>query len=195
MMKYTPLICLLTAFFISTTATLAQAGTGNDRPKQTQPQATELDKASAPQNREPASTPNLHPSKPIANPTPQTTPGGAALDLPRKSTPEPNSPSARYRKLVMDAIGARWHAYVQPQQSSLAFGTARVTFHIDTRGHVTDIKLESNTSDKTFGNICVRSVEEALLPALTKDVLAAAKNKPLEYSINFTLYELPSKSE
>jgi hypothetical protein len=88
----------------------------------------------------------------------------------------------------MDAIGARWYAYVNPQRASLPFGTARVAFHLDEQGHATDIKVLSNTSDAAFGDLCTQSVAEALLPELTPEILARPKDRPTDLTINFTLY-------
>ena len=190
-MKYA-LAHFLCAAVFSTAAAFAQTGAANDPSQPMQQQAPKADKKPAPEKHKSGGAPNPRPAKKTASATPRATSGETGSHPARKSTPAADSASAQYRKSVMDAIGARWLAYVQPQRDSLALGTATVEFHIDAQGHATDIKVVANSSDEAFGNLCMQAVGDTALPELTPGVLSKAKNKPLEYAINFTLYPLPT---
>lgn len=106
------------------------------------------------------------------------------------------TPLAKYRKQVNDAIGSRWYYYVKdPQRMSLISpGSARVSFFIDTEGQVVGIKLESNTSNASFAELCTSAVRDAREQIkdlkLPVDATLPLKDGRLECSLTFTFYNL-----
>lgn len=114
----------------------------------------------------------------------------------KKSVDAVATPIAKYRKQVNDAIGSRWYFYVKdPQRMSLiAPGSARLSFFIDAQGQIVGIKLESNSSNESFAELCTSAIRDAReqIKDLKFPVDAALplKDGRLEYSLTFTFYNL-----
>ena len=100
------------------------------------------------------------------------------------------TPLGKYRKQVIDAIGSRWQYYVKSHADVLALGSARVSFLVDNTGHVRAVRVENNTSNQSFADLCERAIREAEIPEPPADAIAPMRDGHLEYSINFTLYSL-----
>jgi protein TonB len=100
------------------------------------------------------------------------------------------TPLGKYRKQVIDAIGSRWQYYVKSHADVLALGSARVSFLVDSSGHVRAVRVENNTSNQSFADLCERAIREAEIPEPPPDAIAPMRDGHLEYSINFTLYSL-----
>ena len=76
--------------------------------------------------------------------------------------------------------------------SMIAPGSARVSFFIDSQGQIVGIKLESNTSNESFAELCASAVRDAReqvkdlkFPA---DATVPLKDGRLECSLTFTFY-------
>jgi pyruvate/2-oxoglutarate dehydrogenase complex dihydrolipoamide acyltransferase (E2) component len=114
----------------------------------------------------------------------------------KKSVDAVATPLAKYRKQVNDAIGSRWYIYVKdPERMSLiAPGSARVRFFIDANGQVVGIKLESNSSNASFADLCTSAVRDAREQIkdlkLPVDATLPLKDGRLECSLTFTFYNL-----
>ena len=100
------------------------------------------------------------------------------------------TPLGKYRKQVIDAIGSRWQYYVKTHSDVIALGSAQVSFLVDSGGHVRAVRVESNTSNQSFADLCERAIREAEIPEPPAEVIAPMRDGHLEYSINFTLYSL-----
>ncbi len=114
----------------------------------------------------------------------------------KKAVDSVATPLAKYRKQVNDAIGSRWYYYVKdPQRMSLISpGSARVSFFIDAEGQVVGIKLESNTSNESFAELCTSAVRDAREQIkdlkLPVDATIPLKDGRLECTLTFTFYNL-----
>jgi outer membrane biosynthesis protein TonB len=99
------------------------------------------------------------------------------------------TPLGRYEKIMKDAIGSRWYAYMEQRRELANIGTLQVRFFIDRSGHVKNLKITENTSNEAFANICLQSVLEAQLPPIPDDVANALPAEGLEIeAMNFILY-------
>ena len=98
------------------------------------------------------------------------------------------TPLGKYQKMLHDAIGSRWYAYVQQQADLVSIGTARVVFSVDRSGQVRNLKVVSNTSNESFANVCLRSVLEIKMPAIPDDVATSLPPEGLEEEISFTMF-------
>jgi hypothetical protein len=98
------------------------------------------------------------------------------------------TPLGRYSKLVYDAVGSRWYALVQQNGDRVNIGTVSVTFVVDRSGRITKLNLVSNTSDESFSNLCLQSIEDAKLPPIPEDVAGALPPEGLEQQVNFTIF-------
>ena len=92
------------------------------------------------------------------------------------------TPLGRYQKIVIDAIGSRWYAFVDGKRDLASIGTLRVDFYVDRSGKVKHLKITENSSNEAFANLCIQSVMEAQLPPIPEDVGSAlpAEGLPME---------------
>lgn len=106
----------------------------------------------------------------------------------RKAVDSVATPMARYKKQVNDAIGSRWYYYIRERMDLIAFGSVRISFTIDNQGHVSQLKVSSNTSNESLADVSMRAVRDAELQPPPKDPSAGASNEPLDWSLTFTYY-------
>ncbi len=78
--------------------------------------------------------------------------------------------------------------------SLVSTGSARVTFTIDQDGRVSDIRLEANTSNASYAELCIDAVRDAREQIkelkLPVDATIPLKDGHLEFSLTFTFYNL-----
>ena len=98
------------------------------------------------------------------------------------------TPLGKYKSQVYNAIGSRWLYYVKSQMDVLAIGTARVSFVVTSAGRVRDIRVEGNTANASFAEVCERAIREAEISQPPAGSLDQLRDGRLEYSISFTLY-------
>jgi outer membrane biosynthesis protein TonB len=98
------------------------------------------------------------------------------------------TPLGRYSKMVYDAVGSRWYGLVHSNGDRINIGTVSLTFVVDRSGHITKLNIISNTSDESFSNLCLQSVQDAKLPPIPEDVAAALPSEGLEQQVNFTIF-------
>jgi outer membrane biosynthesis protein TonB len=98
------------------------------------------------------------------------------------------TPLGRYQKMLYDAVGSRWYSYVQQQADLVSIGTAHVVFSVDRNGRVRNLKVIQNTSNESFANVCLRSVQEVQLPAIPADVASTLPADGLDEEMTFTMF-------
>ncbi|MBO0694776.1 MAG: hypothetical protein J2P56_01615 [Verrucomicrobia bacterium] len=99
------------------------------------------------------------------------------------------TPLGRYQKMVLDAIGSRWYAFMDQKRDLANIGTLRMRFCIDRSGKIRGLKVTANSSNEAFANICVQSVFEAQLPAIPEEVANALPPEGLEIDgLGFTVF-------
>src|SRR5437660_4326899 len=98
------------------------------------------------------------------------------------------TPLGRYQKVLFDAIGSRWYAYVEEKNDLISLGTARISFAIDRKGRVKNLKVISNDSNEAFANVCLQSIIEVQLPPIPEDVASTLPPEGLETEIAFTTF-------
>ncbi len=99
------------------------------------------------------------------------------------------TPLGRYEKILKDAIGSRWYAYMEARRDLTTIGTLQVHFFIDRTGRVKNLKITENTSNESFANICLQSILEAQLPPIPEDVANTLPSEGLEIDgMNFIIY-------
>ena len=99
------------------------------------------------------------------------------------------TPLGRYEKILKDAVGSRWYAYVDHKRDLINIGTLRLRFYIDRSGQVKDLKITENSSNEAFANVCLQSVLEAHLPPIPDDVANSLPAEGLEVpAFGFTIY-------
>ncbi len=98
------------------------------------------------------------------------------------------TPLGRYQKILFDAVGSRWYAYVEEKADLVKLGTTRVSFAVDRSGRVKNLKVMSNDSNEAFANVCLQSILDAKLPPIPEDVAKALPSEGLESEISFTTF-------
>lgn len=98
------------------------------------------------------------------------------------------TPLGKYKAQVYNAIGSRWLYYVKSQMDVLAIGTARVSFAVTSAGRVRDIRVDGNTANASFAEVCERAIRDAEISQPPAGSLDQMRDGRLEYSITFTLY-------
>jgi outer membrane biosynthesis protein TonB len=105
------------------------------------------------------------------------------------------TPMGKFKKRVNDSIGSRWQMYVKdPRRMPLfALGSTRVSFFITSQGRVQSIKIDANSSNQSFADICVAAISDAQrndteIFQPPPGALDAMRDGRLEYTITFTLY-------
>ncbi len=99
------------------------------------------------------------------------------------------TPLGRYQKMIIDAIGSRWYAFMDQKRDLANIGTLRVRFCVDRSGKVKGLKVTENSSNEAFANICVQSVFEAQLPPIPEEVANALPPDGLEIEgLGFTVF-------
>jgi outer membrane biosynthesis protein TonB len=98
------------------------------------------------------------------------------------------TPMAKYRKQVNDAIGSRWYYYIRDKMDLLAFGSVRISFVIDSQGHISRTRVESNSSNSSLAEVSMQAVEEAEIGPPPRDPSGASSEEPLDWTLTFTYY-------
>lgn len=107
----------------------------------------------------------------------------------KKGVDSVETPLGRYRKSIATAISQRWNEHVREHMDLITLGTVRLKFYVTSSGRVEDIRLLSNTSTESFATYTIKSIMEAKIPPLPKDVVPLLENGRLEITEwSFTIY-------
>jgi len=98
------------------------------------------------------------------------------------------TPLGRYQKLMYDMVGSRWYQHTHERQDLISIGTTRLTFTIDRRGKVSNLRVIENSANEAFANICLQSVQELKLPPIPDDVASTLPSEGLQQELTFILY-------
>lgn len=110
---------------------------------------------------------------------------GSISNQGRNSVDAIGTPLGRYQKAAKAAIGSRWYYYVGNRLDLYPPGIAKVSFEIDGKGRIHKLRVEVNTSNSSYANVCERSVREAEIPPIPPDVLNVLPNGRLDMSFSF----------
>ena len=98
------------------------------------------------------------------------------------------TPLGRYQKAVSDAIGSRWYYYMNSKMDLVSIGTAHIEAQGDAQGHVQNLRVVSNNANEAFANICLQSFQEAHIPPIPPDLIAALPEGRMSVDFSFTAY-------
>lgn len=167
----------------------------------TMPREDEIAVATKPQATpapRPQTMPRLRPEMPAATPVAQPrSPGyqpqqtktrieGSITNRGRAAVDAVATPLGRYQKAVKAAIGSRWYFYTTSRMDVIAPGSLKVSFVIDAEGKVSDIHVESNTSNASFAELCERALREAEIAPLPPDILEILPGGQLDMTFTFS---------
>src|SRR5436190_15921574 len=98
------------------------------------------------------------------------------------------TPLGRYMKILLDAVGSRWYAFLEQKRDLINIGTTRLVFVVARDGHINNLKIIENTANETVANVCIQSIQEAQLPPIPDDLAATLPAEGLEMDIPFTIF-------
>ena len=98
------------------------------------------------------------------------------------------TPLGRYMKILLDAVGSRWYAFLEQKRDLINIGTTRLVFVVARDGHINNLKIIENTANETVANVCIQSIQEAQLPPIPDDLAATLPVEGLEMDIPFTIF-------
>jgi len=106
----------------------------------------------------------------------------------RSSVASEATPLGRYKKAIADAIGARWYYHVDERMGLLSIGTVSVSFKVTGSGKVTGLHVVSGNSNESLTDCSLRSIMDAKLPPIPKEVLESQGNNGIDINYSFTIY-------
>lgn len=106
----------------------------------------------------------------------------------RSSVDALDTPMGRYKKMIGDAVGSRWHFYMRERMSVAVQGTAEVTCIVQPDGKLSKVKLVRNSSNESFASICIAAIVEAEVPPIPENLLSTLPGGTFEYSFTFAFY-------
>lgn len=98
------------------------------------------------------------------------------------------TPLGRYQKAVSDAIGSRWYYYMNSKGDLVSIGTANLQAEVDAQGRVQKLRVVSNNANEAFANICLQSFQEAHIPPIPPDLIAALPEGRMPVDFTFISY-------
>ena len=98
------------------------------------------------------------------------------------------TPLGRYMKILLDAVGSRWYAFIDQKRDLINIGTTRVVFVVDRSGRVNNLKVIENTANEASANVCIQSIQDAQLPPIPDDLAATLPAEGLDMDIPFTIF-------
>ena len=98
------------------------------------------------------------------------------------------TPLGRYMKILLDAVGSRWYAFLDQKRDLINIGTTRVVFVVDRSGRVNNLKVIENTANEASANVCIQSIQEAQLPPIPDDLADTLPSEGLDMDIPFTIF-------
>jgi outer membrane biosynthesis protein TonB len=113
--------------------------------------------------------------------------GGISNQGDRASMASVATPLGRYKKQLSDAIGSRWYYYVNDIIDLVNVGTVQLRFVVRQDGKVEGVRVLGNTSNESLASCSVRSIVEAEIPPMPKDVSAVLAGSKLEVDYSFTI--------
>lgn len=113
--------------------------------------------------------------------------GGISNQGDRASMASIATPLGRYKKMISDAIGSRWYYYVSDMIDLVNVGTVQLRFRVRPDGKVEGVQVLRNSSNESLASCSVRSIIEAEIPSMPKDVSAALAGSKLEIDYSFTI--------
>ena len=98
------------------------------------------------------------------------------------------TPLGRYQKILLDAVGSRWYAFLDQKRDLINIGTTRVVFVVDRSGRVNNLKVIENTANETVAHVCIQSIQEAQLPPMPDDLATTLPGDGFPMDIPFTVF-------
>ena len=109
-----------------------------------------------------------------------------------RSAPKPPRPALKlYMNKAAEVIGPLWYRAVENNVKNLAVGKVRFTLRITPDGRVENLRIMPNTANRLLASISARSIKDAKLPPVPKNVLLEEGHNWIEVEhLDFTIFPL-----
>lgn len=110
-----------------------------------------------------------------------------------QSTPPltPDAPPKAYEKEVLRRMKAVWNRVASEHIHSLRPGTAKFHFKILPDGHISEVKMVSNSGNDALAAVARRTIEETSIPPMPRATLAELPHRYIPADCDFTAYYTP----
>lgn len=99
-----------------------------------------------------------------------------------------DTPMGRYKKVVRDAISAKWHRYRQDNADFVTWGILKVEFSVDPSGRVRNLRITKNEANAMLAEFSLRAIRDAKLPPMPEEVAASVGSKGLVIQYDIIIY-------
>jgi TonB family protein len=151
------------------------------RPRPQQPQEKPKEEIRKPQQPSRPQTPGFQPERRVTRLT------GGISNRGRASVDAIGTPLGRYKKAISDAIGSRWYYYVNDAMDMVSMGTVQLRFTVDASGKVQNVRVLNNSANEALASVSVRSIIEAEIPPIPKDIAPSLAGGQLEIDYSFSI--------
>ncbi len=97
------------------------------------------------------------------------------------------TPLGRYKKLLSNAIGARWYYLIQRDSDLYRLGTVAIRFRIAQSGKVEAVQVVSNTSNALLAATSIQSITDAEMPPIPPEVAGSLPQGRIEVDYSFSI--------
>ncbi|MCW0217900.1 MAG: hypothetical protein OJI67_06230 [Prosthecobacter sp.] len=100
------------------------------------------------------------------------------------------TPLGIYMRQVTDAVGKKWHLYVQLGKDSVTFGRVRFRFYVDKKGTPQDLKILSDArdADPRMRELTLRAILDAQIPPIPADLLTTLDDGRVKIEYEAIIY-------
>ncbi|PWU07316.1 MAG: hypothetical protein C5B47_06430 [Verrucomicrobia bacterium] len=106
--------------------------------------------------------------------------GRAALDVAA-------TPLGRYKKLLSNAIGARWYYLIQRDMDLYRIGTVDIRFRVTPSGKVEAVQVIGNTSNELLAATSIQSITDAEMPPIPPEIVGSLPQGRIEVDYSFSI--------
>jgi len=98
------------------------------------------------------------------------------------------TPMGIYKKKVMDAIERRWHILRQENAAFVSYGSLKLKFEVNRRGHVSDVRIVHKQANEIVTSFSMKAITTANIPAMPDDIVTLLGDGPLEITYDIIIY-------
>jgi outer membrane biosynthesis protein TonB len=100
----------------------------------------------------------------------------------------PETPPKAYEKEVLRRMNSVWSRVAYERRDSLTPGTAKFHFKVFPDGHISDLKMISNSGNEVLATVARRTIGQTRVPPIPRATLAELPDGYMACDCDFTAY-------
>jgi outer membrane biosynthesis protein TonB len=100
----------------------------------------------------------------------------------------PDAPPKAYEKEVVRRMNAVWNRVAYERRGLLGPGTAKFRFKVLPDGHISDVKMVSNSGNDALATVALHTIEGTSIPPIPRATLAELPHGYMPGNCDFTVY-------